>query len=271
MDPVQIFLLACIQGFTEFLPISSSGHLIIAPILFGYSLQSLAFDVAVHVGTLAAVILYFRQEIARMLVAGIDATRRRSLTNPDARLGAMVIVATLPILVLGFPLKLLLELMREDEQLVELVIATTTIGFGLLLWLGDRIGRRDRDEYALGWRSALLVGLFQAIAIVPGTSRSGITITAALLLGLTRKAASRFSFLLSIPTIALAGLLEVKSLIEAETPIAWGELWLGAALSFIVAYLTIHFFLHFIERISMEPFAVYRLLLGTLIFWIVLH
>ncbi|WP_462322032.1 undecaprenyl-diphosphate phosphatase [Halochromatium sp.] len=270
MDVVQIVLLAVVQGFTEFLPISSSAHLIVTPTVFGYALQSLAFDVAVHVGTLAAVMLYFRQELTSMAVAIGGSIRRRSLADPSARLGWMVLIATLPILVLGLPLKSLLEFLREDGQLVELVIASTTLGFGLLLWLADAVGKRKRDEYRLGWGSALLIGLFQAIAIIPGTSRSGITMTAGLLLGLTRQAASRFSFLLSIPTILIAGLLQTKELVESPDPVAWGQLWLGAALSFIVAYLTIHFFLRFIERVSMLPFVLYRLVLGLLIYWIVL-
>jgi undecaprenyl-diphosphatase len=270
MDPVQILLLATVQGFTEFLPISSSAHLIVTPLLFGYQLQGLAFDVAVHLGTLAAVMFYFRRELATMTLAVGDAIRHRSLANRDARLAWMILIATLPILVLGLPLKALLEQIRNDPDLAAVVIASTTIGFGLLLWLADRLGRRQRDEYRLGWLSALLIGLSQAIAIIPGTSRSGITMTAGLFLGLTREAASRFSFLLSIPTIALAGLLETKSLIESTEPVAWGELWLGTALSFVVAYLTIHVFLRFIERVSMVPFVLYRLALGLLIFWIIL-
>lgn len=271
MDLVQILLLACVQGLTEFLPISSSAHLILTPLLFGYALQSLAFDVAVHVGTLTAVVLYFRRELATMVIAAVDALRRRSLQDPDARLAAMVLLATLPILILGLPLKTLLEWLREDGRLIELVIAATTIGFGLFLWLADRIGRRYRDEYSIRWGSAVLIGLFQAVAIVPGTSRSGITMTAGLFLGLTRQAASRFSFLLSIPTILIAGLLETRALIESAEPVAWGELWLGAALSFVIAYLTIHYFLSFIERISMLPFVVYRLLLGGLLFYLILY
>jgi undecaprenyl-diphosphatase len=270
MDALQITLLAAVQGFTEFLPISSSAHLIVTPLLFGYALQSLAFDVAVHVGTLAAVMLYFRHELATMTLAVSRSIRQRSLADRNAHLGWMILIATLPILVLGFPLKSILEFIRDDDRLVEFVIASTTIGFGLLLWQADRVGKRERDEYGLSWSSALLIGLFQAVAIIPGTSRSGITMTAGLFLGLTRQAASRFSFLLSIPTILLAGMLETKELIESQDPVAWGPLWLGATLSFAIAYLTIHFFLRYIERVSMLPFVVYRLILGLLIFLIVL-
>ncbi|MCK7581756.1 MAG: undecaprenyl-diphosphate phosphatase [Chromatiales bacterium] len=265
METIQILVLAFVQGITEFLPISSSGHLILTPLLFGYELQSLAFDVAVHLGTLAAVAVYFRREIARMLVAVLDSLRTRRFDDPDARLGWMIVLATLPVVVLGLPLKSVLEWLREDDRLVALVIAGTTIGFGLLLWWADRRGRRERDEYRIGWGDALIIGLLQAVAIIPGVSRSGITITAGLLLGLTRQAASRFSFLLAIPTILMAGALETLHLVKATEPVDWSGLVLGAMMSYLVAYLTIHFFLRFIERVSMLPFALYRVLLGGVI------
>ncbi|MBK1719415.1 undecaprenyl-diphosphate phosphatase [Thiocystis violacea] len=270
METLQILLLSFVQGITEFLPISSSGHLILAPLLFGYELQSLAFDVAVHLGTLAAVMIYFRQEIVRMALAVIDSMGTRRFDDPNARLGWMILIATIPVVLLGLPLKSLLEWLREDEALVALVIAGTTIGFGLLLWWADWSGKRSRDEYALGWRDALIIGLLQAIAIVPGISRSGITITAGLMLGLTRRATSRFSFLLAIPTILMAGALETLDLLKAEGPTDWTALLLGAFVSFVVAYLTIHFFLKFIERISMLPFVLYRFLLGGVILFLVL-
>lgn len=270
METAQIVLLAFVQGFTEFLPISSSAHLVLTPLLFGYDLQSPAFDVAVHLGTLAAVVTYFRREIAAMLVAVGNSVATRRMDSPDARLGWMIVLATVPVVVFGIPLKGLLEVLRKDDQLIALVIAGTTIGFGLLLWIADVKGRRIRDEYSVGWKDALFVGILQAIAIIPGTSRSGITITAGLFLGLTRKAASRFSFLLSIPTIAMAGALETLDLARSPDPVDWTPLWLGALLSFIVAYLTIHFFLRFIEKVSMLPFVIYRFILGTLILYLVL-
>jgi undecaprenyl-diphosphatase len=270
MDSIQIALLAFVQGLTEFLPISSSGHLILTPLLFGYELQDLSFDVAVHVGTLGAVVFYFRQELALMAVAMTRSVGSRSMADKDAKLGWMIVVATLPLLAFGLPLKSVLEMLRQDDHLVALVIAATTIGFGLLLWLADAIGKRARDEYSIGIAAALVVGCFQAVAIIPGTSRSGITMTAGLFLGLTRHASSRFSFLLSIPTILLAGVVATKDLLEAPVTPDWQALWLGAVLSFVVAYLTIHFFLRFIERISMLPFVVYRLLLGGVILMLVL-
>lgn len=270
MEPVQIALLAFVQGFTEFLPISSSAHLILAPLLFGYELQSLAFDVAVHLGTLAAVVAYFRREIAAMAVAMTGSIVRRRVDSADARLGWMILVATVPVVVLGLPLKALLELLRQDDHLVALVIAATTIAFGGLLWIADARGRRVRDEHSIGIRDALFVGLLQAVAIIPGTSRSGITITAGLMLGLTRRAASRFSFLLSIPVILMAGGLETLELVASDTPVDWTPLWMGALLSFLVAYLTIHFFLRFIEKISMVPFVLYRFFVGCVILVLVL-
>ncbi|QGU31692.1 undecaprenyl-diphosphate phosphatase [Thermochromatium tepidum] len=265
METIQILVLAFVQGLTEFLPISSSGHLVLTPLLFGYELQSLAFDVAVHLGTLAAVVVYFRREIARMLVAVLDSLRTRRFDDRDARLGWMIVLATLPVVVLGLPLKSVLEWLREDDQRIALVIAGTTIGFGLLLWWADWHGRRERTEYRLDWGDALIIGLAQTVAIIPGTSRSGITITAGLLLGLTRQAASRFSFLLAIPTILMAGGLETLELVQTAEPVDWSGLVLGAMMAYLVAYLTIRFFLSFIERVSMLPFVLYRLLLGGVI------
>lgn len=270
MEAAQIVLLSFVQGLTEFLPVSSSAHLILAPLLFGYELQSLAFDVAVHLGTLGAVMLYFRREIAAMVAALLDSLKTRRMETPDARLAWMIILATVPVVLLGLPLKSILEVLREDDRLVALVIAGTTIGFALLLWIADLRGTRTRNEHSLSWKDALLVGLFQAVAIIPGTSRSGITITAGLILGLTRKAASRFSFLLSIPTILMAGGLETLDLIQSPDPVAWTSLWIGTLLSFAIAYLTIHFFLKFIEKISMLPFVLYRFLLGFIILALVL-
>jgi undecaprenyl-diphosphatase len=270
LEAAQIALLSFVQGLTEFLPVSSSAHLILAPLLFGYELQSLAFDVAVHVGTLGAVMLYFRREIAAMVTALLESLKTRRMETPEARLAWMIILATVPVVLLGLPLKSILEVLREDDRLVALVIAGTTIGFALLLWIADSRGTRKRNEHSLSWKDALLIGLFQAVAIIPGTSRSGITITAGLILGLTRKAASRFSFLLSIPTILMAGGLETLDLIQSPDPVGWTSLWIGTLLSFAVAYLTIHFFLKFIEKISMLPFVLYRFLLGFIILALVL-
>jgi len=265
LETPQIILLAIVQGLSELLPISSSGHLVLTPIVLGYELQSLAFDVALHLGTLVAVMTYFRLEIRDMLLAFGESLVQRRLTSPKARLAWMILVATLPVVILGLPLKGLLELLRNDGDLITLVIAGNVIGYGLLLGLADRLGSRHRDEYSLGWVQALIIGTCQALAIIPGTSRSGITMTAGLFLGLTRKAAAHFSFLLSIPAILMAGGLEGLELIQSPEPVDWQPFWMGGLVAFVVAYLTIHFFLRFIERIGMLPFVVYRLLVGSLI------
>ncbi len=258
MEMMQILVLAAVQGLTEFLPISSSAHLILAPYLLGFPDQGLAFDVAVHLGSLLAVVGYLRRPIARML-RGIWDSLHGMPANEDSRLAWMIIFATFPVGVAG----LLGKSLVETELRSTLVIATTTIGFGCLLWLADRIGRRTRDEYSITWQDAVVIGLFQALAIVPGTSRSGITITAALFLGLTRQSASRFSFLLAIPTIGLSGGLTAVDLWRSTNPVDWNTLGLGVLLSFLAAYVCIHLFLRFIERISMLPFVLYRLALGA--------
>ncbi len=256
----QELVLALIQGLTEFLPISSSAHLILFPRLMGWQDQGLAFDVAVHVGTLAAVLLYFRRDLAKMTRDWTHSLAGRTLT-PEARLAWGVLLGTLPVGLSGLLFKDVVETTLRSP----LVIALATLAFGLLLWWADRRGRRERDEYSLGWLDILVIGLAQALALIPGTSRSGITITAGLLLGLTRQGAARFSFLLSIPVIALAGLLKTRDLILGEVPLPWTDLLLGAAVSGIVAYLSIHYFLLLLERVGLLPFVIYRLILGTVL------
>lgn len=257
MDIIQIITLALIQGLTEFLPISSSAHLILVPVLTGWEDQGLAFDVAVHMGTLAAVVLYFRRDIAAMAVAWAGSLQGQGLTA-DARLAWAVLFGTLPAGLAG----LLFVGFIEAHLRSPLVIATTTIGFGLLLWWADASGRRQRNEHTITWNDVLIIGIAQALSLIPGTSRSGITITAGLAVGLTRKAAARYSFLLSIPVIILAGGLETLKLIRLPGGTDWTALFLGTVISALSAYLCIHFFLKLLERIGMLPFVVYRLILG---------
>ncbi len=258
MDTIQILILSLVQGFTEFLPISSSAHLILTPRLLGYQDQGFAFDVAVHLGSLLAVIGYFRTDIARMLRDFLLSLRASGTPTRESQMVWMIVLATLPIVVIGGIFKSLVE----TDLRSTLVIAVSTILFGLLLYWFDIKGRRTRDEYSLIWKDALVIGVFQALAIIPGTSRSGITMTAGLMLGLTREAASRFSFLLAIPTILMSGALVTLDLIQSDLPVSWNELLLGAVLSFASAYLCIHFFLKLIEKMGMLPFVIYRLLLG---------
>lgn len=267
MDPIldwlQISVLALIQGITEFLPISSSGHLVLAPHLFGWPDQGLAFDVAVHVGTLLAVVLYFRQDIWLMARDwSVSVVTRQPTSN--SRLAWWVILATLPAVAGG----LIINNGIEESLRDPLIIAATTIGFGVLLWWSDIKGKQVRDEYSLSFKDMLIIGFAQALALIPGTSRSGITITAALMLGLTREAAAKFSFLLSIPIILGAGLLKTKDLVESTHPVQWEAMFGGFALSFISAYIVISLFLKWINRIGMAPFAWYRFALGALLIYL---
>ena len=261
MDPWHLIALALLQGITEFLPISSSAHLILVPQLLGWQDQGLGFDVAVHVGTLSAVVLYFRRELVAMARDWGASLRSRRLTD-EGRLAWAVIAGTIPVGICG----LLFKDSVETTLRSPLVIAATTIGFGLLLWWADRRGARRRGEYTLGWRDVLVIGVAQAVALVPGTSRSGITITAGLMVGLTRSAAARFSFLLSIPVIALAGMLEVVDIARGGESLAVPVVLLAAVTSGVTAYLCIHFFLRLLEQVGLFPFVVYRLLLGALLF-----
>jgi undecaprenyl-diphosphatase len=259
MDTLQIIILALVQGITEFLPISSSAHLILAPKIFGFSDQGLAFDVAVHLGSSIAVIWYFRRELAQIIGDSLGSIGRPEKVTTHSHMGWMIIISTIPIIFFG----LFLRTFVEENLRTAMAIAIPTILFGLLLYWFDLKGRRERDETTLVWKDALIIGLFQAIAIFPGTSRSGITITAGLMLGLTRKAASRFSFLIAIPTILMSGIYVTYGLIISSEQVVWGELMLGVILSFLAAYLCIHLFLSFIERCGMLPFVIYRLILGA--------
>ena len=265
MDLLQILALALLQGLTEFLPISSSAHLILLPILLGWEDQGLVFDVAVHLGTLAAVVVYFRSELIA-ITRGWGTSLFGGGKTAESRLGWAVLIGTIPAGLAG----LLLGGKVEFYLRSPMVIAWATIGFGALLWWSDARGRRNRDEYSLTWKDILVIGGAQALALIPGTSRSGITMTAGLALGLDRRSTARFSFLLSIPVILLAGGLKVVELIGDGHAVDWTALILGALISAISAYLCIDFFLKLINRIGMFPFVIYRFLLGMVLigmFW----
>lgn len=260
VDWLQIIVLALVQGITEFLPISSSAHLILVAEFGVWPDQGLAFDVAVHLGTLTAVCLYFRAELNRYLhSAGRFVSGSGRDEDFDELL--MVMVATVPVVIAGLVLK---EDVANAWRQIS-VIAGATIVFGLVLAVADRF----RGEVTtITWRSALLIGLAQTLALVPGTSRSGITITAALLLGLNRTTAARFSFLLSIPTIAGAALLTGFDLANAPEAARWSDLLIGAGLAGASAYLCISAFIALVERTGMMPYVIYRLLLGLVLAWI---
>ena len=262
LDWLQIVTLSLIQGITEFLPISSSGHLALTPQLFGWQDQGLAFDVAVHVGTLFAVVWYFRKDLWLMAHDwSVSIVTRQPTSN--SRLAWWVIFATIPAVAFG----LVINNGIEESLRNPLLIAATTIIFGVLLWWSDVKGKQVRDEYSLSFKDIMIIGFAQAIALIPGTSRSGITITAALMIGLTREAAARFSFLLSVPIILGAGLLKTKDLIESTVPVQWDALIGGVVFSAVSAYIVIALFLKWINKIGMAPFAWYRFALGALLIY----
>lgn len=264
MTLYEIIILAIIQGLTEFLPISSSAHLILPAEVLGWRNQGLAFDVAVHVGSLLAVMIYFRQDIWRLAFAWFGHGFTSNQSN-DSKLAWWVVLGTIPAGLFGFLMKDWIELNARSA----LVIAITTIVFGLLLWYADAKAKQTRTTENLGLKDIIIIGIAQAIAVIPGTSRSGITMTAGLMLGLNRESAARFSFLLSIPIILAAGLFSTVDLLKAKNAVDWQALIYGAGFSFVAAYLCIFLFLNWISRIGMLPFVIYRLILGVVLLYFV--
>lgn len=257
---VQLVVLALVQGITEFLPISSSAHLILVPALTGWDDQGLALDVAMHVGTLLAVVLYFRRDVGALVVGVGDVVRRRR--SPAARLALQIAAATAPVVVAG----LLLRDRIADDWRDPALIMTTTAVFGVVLWLADRrSGRASGGVEALSWRDAALIGAAQALALVPGVSRSGITMTAALLLGQRRPEAARFSLLLSIPTTAAAGILGGMEVAASGDAALRGDALIAGALAFVSALAAIAALMAWLRRASFTPFVVYRLALAAVL------
>ncbi|MCK5829586.1 MAG: undecaprenyl-diphosphate phosphatase [Methylococcales bacterium] len=261
MDIIQALSLALLQGLTEFLPISSSAHLILLPILLGWEDQGLAFDVAVHIGTLTAVVVFYRKDIYQIIKAWGASLIGKDPTD-DSRLAWYVILGTIPVGLVGISLPEVVETTLRFPP----VIAVSTVLFGILLWYSESRAAENRIHVTLA--AAIVIGLFQAIALIPGTSRSGITITAGLLMGLKREYAARFSFLLSIPVIALAGMLKGFDLYETSDPVSWDLIIIGAAVSAVVAYFSIGWFLRLLDRIGLMPFVYYRLALGAILAYI---
>ena len=257
----QALILAIVQGLTEFLPISSSAHLVLPSQLLGWADQGLAFDVAVHVGTLMAVLLYYRQDLWQMAVAFFGSLTGRGASD-DSRLVWWLGFATVPAGVVGLAGGDFIE----GEMRTILVIATTTLVFGVLLGYADRLAQKKPGNNPLTLPMALMIGLAQALAPVPGVSRSGITITAGLLLGMSRTDAARFSFLLSIPIIASAGTLKAIELVRSGAAVDWGLLAMGVAASAITAYLCIAVFLRLLDRVGLMPFVYYRIALAGVLY-----
>ncbi len=263
IDWFQAVALAVVQGLTEFLPISSSAHLVIPSLVLNWPDQGLAFDVAVHVGTLAAVIVYYRRDLLDIVTAWV-ASLGGSPATAQSRMVWYLLVASMPVGLMGIFQGDFIEAQARNLP----VIATTTLVFGLLLGFADRHAARKPGKRALDFKVAMLIGLAQAMAPVPGVSRSGATITAALLLNMSRQDAARFSFLLSIPVIAGAGLIKGAQLAAGAAAVDWALMLVAAAISGVTAYLCIALFLRLLDRVGMMPFVYYRIVLAGVLYFL---
>tara|TARA_B100000029_G_scaffold314922_1_gene307330 strand:- start:573 stop:1373 length:801 start_codon:yes stop_codon:yes gene_type:complete len=264
MSPLHIAILASVQGITEFLPISSSGHLALVPILTGWHDQGLEIDIAVHVGTLGAVVCYFWRDSWSALRGLIRLFGGRS--SADTRLAANLIIATIPIIGAGAGVIYfdMTGLWRSAE-----VIGWSMLGFGILLFIADRIGMTARRVEQMQMGAALAIGIAQIAALIPGTSRSGITITAARLLGFERGESARFSMLLSIPTILAAGSISVYGIMTSPSGTLSSDAVVAAACALAAALLAISLFMAWLRHQNFTPFVVYRILLGAgLLYWV---
>jgi undecaprenyl-diphosphatase len=260
MDAFQAIVLGIVQGLTEFLPISSSGHLRIVPAFFGWEDPGAAFTAVIQLGTMAAVLLYFRHDLWRIAVAWTRSLRdpemRRTL---DARLGWYIILGTIPISVFGLAFS---DPIENEFRSLEL-IGTTLIAFGLVMLWAEARSRRDRELDSLTARDGLLIGFAQALALVPGVSRSGATISAGLLRNFERTAAARYSFLLSVPAVVLSGIFEMRHIGEGGAP--FGPTALATVMAFVSGYASIAFLLRFLVNHSISWFVGYRVVLGVLV------
>jgi undecaprenyl-diphosphatase len=263
MPILHLVILAAVQGVTEFLPISSSGHLVLVPIFLGWPDQGQMIDVAVHVGTLLAVMVYLYRDVGAML-AGIGRAMK-GRRDAGARLFMLLVIGTIPVVGAGLALHHYAPDMFRDLQ----VIAWATIGFGLLLWLADQVGMTVRRVEHLGVFDVILIGVAQCLALIPGTSRSGITMTAARFIGMERPDAARFSLLLSIPTIIAAGTLSGIDIYQSGNAQLAADAFVAAGLAFIFALIAIALMMAWLRRASFTPFVVYRILLGGLLLAVV--
>lgn len=266
LDFIQISFLALIQGLTEFLPISSSAHLILPTLLFDWPDQGLVFDVAVHLGSLVAVVFYYRGELAEIARAWL-LHLLKGKPSGKAKLGWLLIVATLPA---GFAGLLVNDFVTNYARALPVIGATSIVFAVLLLW-SQKKSSSTLSLDSLSWQQATVIGAAQAMALIPGASRSGVTMTAALFCNMTKSDAGKFSFLLSVPIILASGVLKGLELFSnPNESVAWLELGYGAIVSGGVALLCIHWFLIFIERIGFMPFVIYRIVLGASLFFLYL-
>ena len=261
MPLFQLFVLAAVQGITEFLPISSSGHLVLVPKFADWTDQGLLIDVAVHVGTLMAVMLYFYRDLATMTGAMFRSFKQistRRPLDPEFWLVWKLVIATLPVILAGYLMNTYLGGAFRSLE----IIGWTTLGFGILLFLADKLNMTIRSVEHITFLGAFVIGLFQVLALIPGTSRAGITMTAARFQGVERQDTARFSLLLSIPVIAAAGTLKGLELYQSSNDILLKNALTAGAMSFGFALVAITFLMVWLKRASFTPFAIYRVILG---------
>jgi undecaprenyl-diphosphatase len=264
MGWLEALVLGVVQGLTEFLPISSSAHLRLVGELFGWEDPGAAFTAIIQIGTEAAVLLYFRHDIARIVVAWLRSLAGKAKGDPDARMGWLIIVGSLPIVVLGLLFQDDIETTLRDLR----IVATALIVFSLILFWADRVGAKQRQLTDLTVPHGIGFGLAQAMALIPGVSRSGGTITAGLFLGYSRSAAARYSFLLAVPAVLGSGFFQAYEALTGDVAgrgVAWGPTALATVVSFGVGLTVIAWLLRYLDRGSFTPFVVYRIVLGVLV------
>lgn len=264
MSLFHLFLIAVIQGLTEFLPVSSSGHLILLPQLTNLQDQGLVIDVAVHLGTLGAVVLYFRQDVRKAII-GCGDILRGDFQTENAKLAFLLVVATIPVIIAGLILKLtgLNDAMRSIK-----VIAWTMLIFGIVLYVADQKGPQSKQTSDWNYTDAVKLGLWQMLALIPGTSRSGITITGARHMGYTREDGARISMLMSIPTIIASGVLLGVEVIATANVQAAKDGAIAAAFAFVAALIALSLMMKLLKSVSFTPYVIYRVLLGVGLLWI---
>jgi undecaprenyl-diphosphatase len=269
---IQALVMGLVQGLTEFIPVSSSGHLVLVPWLFGWKdpfIDSVAFTVILHMGTLLALLVYFWRDWMTLIPAGLAAVRDRSLNNdPNRKMALMLVVATIPAVLVGpiFESKFE-ELVREPARIALMLCVGAAI-----LWLADRWGSKERDMESLTFRESLIIGVAQVVALVPGISRSGVSISAGLFLGLTRESAARFSFLMATPVIGGAGVWEARKFLthEAGPSPEMNVIVIGFLTALVSGFLAIRFMLAFLRRQPVTAFVVYRVIAAIAVLLILL-
>ena len=264
MSILQAIVLGIVQGVTEFLPISSTGHLRIVPAFLGWEDPGAAFTAVTQLGTMAAVLLYFREDLLRIARAWLRSLRDRSARSElDARLGWYILLGTIPIGIFGVLFKDRIETGARDLYLIGVALIVA----GLVLLLAEKVGKRDRSMEQIETKDGFVVGMAQALALIPGVSRSGATITAGLFMGLDRSSAARFSFLLSVPAVVLSGLLELGSILSGEEGQDTGAtaLIVATVFAFLSGYAAIALLLRYLSNHTMVIFVVYRVALGALV------